>query len=109
MRWDYDIRRLVRSRTQLLGMPALDELGALHGVSVASPLSDPVFVDAFVQEMGPAGPRSRTDAMYHLAGDLLPTALLERTTKATFDAVVWGPCFREFVDRGRPTLSPEVA
>jgi asparagine synthase (glutamine-hydrolysing) len=110
MRWDRDERLFARSRTHLLGMANLELIGSLYGMHVASPLGDPVFVDAYAREMGAAGPRSRTAAMHHLAGDLLPKALLERRTKATFNAVVWGPCFREFVMRWSPSdLSADVA
>jgi hypothetical protein len=110
VRWDTDVRRLARSRTQRLGLASLHRIGSLRGVSVANPLMDPDFVDAFARDMGAVGPRSRTAAMYHLAADLLPAALLERSTKAIFDAVVWGPRFREFAGRWSPSdLAPEFA
>lgn len=106
VRWDTDIRRLARSRTQRLGLATLERIGSLYGVSVASPLADPAFVDAFARDMGAIGPPSRTQAMYHLAADLLPKALLERSTKAIFDAVVWGPRFREFAEGWDPADLP---
>lgn len=110
LRCDTDIRRLARSRTQRLGLASLRRIGSLHGVSVANPLADPDFVDSFALDMGAVGPRSRTAAMYHLAADLLPAALLERSTKAVFDALVWGPRFREFASHWSPSdLTAELA
>jgi hypothetical protein len=109
IRWDTVARIFARSRNQRLTQANLETIGALHGVPIASPLADPFFVDAWASEMGAAGPPSRTRAMYHLGGDLLPKALLERPTKAIFGAVVFGPCFRDFANRWSPSdLSLEV-
>jgi hypothetical protein len=110
IRWDTVARIFARSRNQRLSQANLETIGSLHGVPIMSPLADPVFVDAWAFEMGAAGPPSRTQAMYHLAGDLLPKELLERRTKAIFGAVLSGPCFREFVHRWSPSaLAPEIA
>ena len=110
LRWDTEVRAWARSRTTELGLQVLARLAATEGAGVASPLSDPAFVDAFAEEVGPAGPRSRSHAMAHLAEDLLPPAVVRRTTKAAFGGLIWGPGFREFARTWQPdTLAPEIA
>jgi asparagine synthase (glutamine-hydrolysing) len=109
LRWDVDVVRFVRSRSALLGRAGLQRVGARHGVRVLSPLMTAEFADAFASESGPVGPGTRSEAMRHLASDLLPEDVLTRTTKAVFGALVWGPEFRRFVSAWSPDdLDPHL-
>lgn len=77
---------------------AVDDLARLagdYGVSTLHPFLDPVFVGAVAQRVGWTGPGSRTEMLRSLFGDLLPDRLVERTTKAQFDDVFWGPLAAE--------------
>ena len=110
VRWDVAARQWARSRTTRLGVEGLRAVGKLVDVDVVSPLTEPQVVDAFAREMGVAGPVDRTNAMRHLAGDLLPEVVLDRRSKAVFDGVVWGPAFRAFATRwSGDLLAPAVA
>ena len=103
-RWDVSARSYARSRGVVLGNAGLAQVGAHHGVDVQSPLLATGFVDAFAADLGWAGPPDRTTSMRRLAGDLLPVEVVERRTKAVFDAVVWGPRYREFARTWTPDL-----
>ena len=88
------LRRERRLR-QLLGSPALrtglrgmQALAADRDAVVAHPLHDPRFLAALAAE--PSGRRSRTESMEALVGDLLPRAVLGRSTKSHFAEVLWG-------------------
>jgi asparagine synthase (glutamine-hydrolysing) len=59
------------------------------GVLLVQPLLDPGFVGALTDHVGRVGRASRADLMTELFGDLLPTDLTERTSKARFDDVFW--------------------
>jgi asparagine synthase (glutamine-hydrolysing) len=67
-------------------------LASRRGVDVRSPLLHPEVVHALAREGGRLGPGDRTAVLRHLAGDLLPDAVLARTTKAEFGgAYMAGP------------------
>ena len=53
-------------------------------VTYSVPFAEPEFVSSLAHALGVWGWRSRTDAMTRLFGDLLPPAILGRTTKAHF-------------------------
>jgi len=109
-RWDATAVHWATGRTARLLQESLDAVAVTYGVRAATPLASAGFVTAFAGEIGPAGPVSRRANMRLLSEDLLPAALIERSTKASFDALVWGPAFEKFVETWDPgTLSPEVA
>ena len=58
---------------------------------------DAAVVDGLGREGGFLGPGSRTEVLRSLVGDLLPDAMLSRTSKAAFDGAWWTHHAREFV------------
>lgn len=109
VRWDTGALLWARSRTNQLAEHGLARIAEAASVRVMSPLADERFVKAFAGEMGLAGPSSREAATRYLAGGLLPELLVRRSSKASFDQLIWGPGFRAFVDRWDPaTLDPTV-
>jgi hypothetical protein len=102
LRWDVAAMYFAQSRSVQLGKRALSVVGADSGVKVATPLMDPTFIEAFARQVGPGGPADRATSMRMLASDLLPLDVLQRTTKATFDAMIWGPRVRAFLAEWRP-------
>lgn len=108
-RWDEEVVGWAASRTASVGRAALDAVAAAAGSRTASPLMSEEFAAALARSVGPAGPKSRTHAMWTLASDLLPDAVLSRPTKAAFGDVIWGPEFRRFVaQQPRPRLRESV-
>lgn len=71
-------------------------LAADHDVEYREPLLDPSFVGALAVEGGWRGYRSRTSAMQHLFGDLLPAPLIARTTKVEYTDVYFNRYSRAF-------------
>lgn len=59
------------------------------GTAVVRPLLDPTFLTALAQMLGAFGFKGRADMMRRLFGDLLPPAVVSRTTKASFGHY-WG-------------------
>jgi hypothetical protein len=60
------------------------------------PLLEPRFVAAYAASVRPLGPATRTAAMRALFGDLLPDAVLSRTSKALFNRGFLTDVAREF-------------
>jgi asparagine synthase (glutamine-hydrolysing) len=71
-------------------------LAADAGAAVLQPFEEPSFVRAVVAAAPRDGFPSRTHALRHLVGDLLPEQLLPRSTKAGFTQILWGPASRAF-------------
>jgi asparagine synthase (glutamine-hydrolysing) len=71
-------------------------LGAEIGVTYSQPFLEPGFVAATAAEAGRWGWNGRTTTMRHLFDDLLPRAVLERSSKATFNGAVFARHTREF-------------
>jgi asparagine synthase (glutamine-hydrolysing) len=67
-----------------------------HGIRASDPLLDPGFVAALARAGGVTGFPGRTATMHALFSDVLPPAVLCRTTKASFNRVNAGPVTREF-------------
>jgi len=65
-------------------------------VTYSVPFAEPEFVSSLAHALGVWGWRSRTDAMTRLFGDLLPPAILGRTTKAHFGHGVFTEHTRAF-------------
>lgn len=90
IRWDRCVDRgWWSTNLNHVGGRSLSLLGAMHDVVVGSPLADPLVLAAIAREGGRAGFASRTGAMRHLVGDLLPEMLIRRTSKATFRGPFW--------------------
>jgi hypothetical protein len=92
-----------RSRYIVHGQHSLDLLAADHGVQFLAPFSDDRVLRALAVEQGRIGFASRSDAMRHLFGELLPSSLIERRTKATFLKPLVGPATREFARVADPS------
>jgi Asparagine synthase len=71
---------------------------AQHGVRFVSPLLDPLVAGALAARAGRLGFRNRAEGLATVSGDLLPAALLERRTKAEFNATFFSQYTREFAD-----------
>lgn len=88
--------QLATHRGSRIGQETLCALGDEIGVAYGQPFLDPAFVAATAEEAGFWGWTGRTTTMRHLFDDLLPRAVLERRTKATFNRAVFAGHTREF-------------
>lgn len=97
VRWDTGVRAAWRGRyTQVVGR-VLQLLAADGGSRLVAPFGDPRFRVAFARLGGSLGFGSRTEAMQALFEGLLPTALLQRSSKAVFGGVFWNRRSHAFV------------
>jgi asparagine synthase (glutamine-hydrolysing) len=71
-------------------------LAAEFQVTLAHPLLDEGFLAALAREGGLLGLTSRTAAMEHLFGDVLPRELIHRQQKSRFNRAFMGRPTREF-------------
>ncbi|MFN2485536.1 MAG: asparagine synthase-related protein [Acidimicrobiia bacterium] len=95
-RWDNALKAAWRSRyTQVVGR-VLRLLAADGNVRLVVPFGDPRFRVAFARLGGARGFRSRSEAMHLLFNGLLPTTLLQRSSKATFSGVFWNRHSHQF-------------
>jgi asparagine synthase (glutamine-hydrolysing) len=88
-RWDRRVGWHAASRALDLARRNLRLIGSRYQTEVAHPLLDPAFLAALAAEGGASGFGDRTSAMRRLVGDLLPSELIERRTKAVFGGAVW--------------------
>ena len=91
LRWRARNRALLGSAAMETTLTSLAVLGADHDVEVAHPFASAAFLGALAAQPRDQRHRSRSEAMTSLVGDLLPSALLTRSTKARFDEVLWTP------------------
>jgi asparagine synthase (glutamine-hydrolysing) len=96
--WDATARMWWGQRVRYVLDRAFTDLGAGHGCDATHPFLSAPFVDAMARHYGPIGPRSRRRTMAELFGDILPDALIRRTTKASFNAMF-------FTERARSVAS----
>jgi hypothetical protein len=89
--WQFAARRCARR-----GYDTVRTLGAEIDVDYIQTFAEPEFVAAVVGAAGFWGWTGRTATMRYLFGDLLPRAVLERSTKATFTNAVFTERTREF-------------
>jgi asparagine synthase (glutamine-hydrolysing) len=73
-------------------------------VAVVTPFTDPHFVSALARAGGARGFPSRAAALQTFFSDVLPPALPARTSKASFDAVLWNRHARAFAHELREGL-----
>jgi asparagine synthase (glutamine-hydrolysing) len=90
VRWRTRYRHLAGSAVIQAGLASLDALAQDAGAAVAHPFSDARFLAAIAAMPPDQRPRSRGDALASLVGDVLPEALVRRSTKASFGEVFWG-------------------
>lgn len=84
------------SRYRTLAVDSLSRLGQDHGAGLEHPFADQQFVNAMADQHGRHAPVSRLAAMTDLVGDLLPTSILGRESKAEFRGAFFGPGARSF-------------
>ncbi len=94
--WAGSIGWQLGARSWRIGYAFLEKLANEHHVALHQPLSTPALAGALVDDAGYLGFKSRADAMLGLFGDLLPEAVLRRTTKASFNASLFGSRSRSF-------------
>lgn len=97
--FEKSVRRTPRRRSQVLADRTLRALAHRYDVTVVSPLTHPDFVAAIGREGGWMGLGDRTVTLRAIAADLLPDAVLARTTKAEFGGAFWGVHARAFAER----------
>ena len=73
-------------------------LAADHDVHVVEPFTAAAYVRAVVASAPPEGFATRRDALARCFAGMLPDRLLERTSKASFTEVFWGPHARSFAE-----------
>ena len=86
-----------RSRLLQCNLAGKRLLGELHDVRVESPFASPGVIGAVATAGGAIGLGSRAAGLAAIAGDLLPPAVLARTSKASFDGAFWTDHARAFV------------
>ncbi len=97
-----------RNRARLIGNQSLERLAGEVGAAMVHPLQDRRFLARLAKERHQAGYTSRTQAMRHLFGDVLPAPVLSRATKAYFDDMFWGERTRGFADTWDGTGAPGI-
>lgn len=97
VRFDRAVRHAVRARTLVVAAAGLKRLSP--DVRIEAPLLDLRFVAALAGAGGSRGFGDRVRAMRTIAGGVLPDELLDRQTKASFDAAYFGDASRLFAER----------
>lgn len=95
-RWDRAVVHWHRSRAFRAVRDTLPVFAADAGVRLVNPFLASTVLAELAAEGGPTGFPSRTAAMVHLVGDLLPAPVLDRSTKAAFTNAIRGPRTRAF-------------
>ena len=94
--WRHEIVELAWSRYLELCPAVFGAFARDRDVRLAQPFWDPRFIRAAAAAAPPQGFPSRTAAMNAHFGDLLPPENRERSTKASFTEVFFGPATRRF-------------
>ncbi|PFG30449.1 asparagine synthase (glutamine-hydrolysing) [Paramicrobacterium agarici] len=94
--WNRSLRALVDSRPASMARANFAAVARAHGHSPLSPFDDERFFRALERTGGYWGFGGRTQMMRALFHDLLPDAILSRTTKAAFNETRWLEPEREF-------------
>jgi asparagine synthase (glutamine-hydrolysing) len=94
--WDASVRYWPRTRGFAGLTRVLPSLAHAWDVRVTSPFVEPAVLAELARIGGPTGFDSRRAAMRELFGDVLPTAMLERESKAGFSGSVFGEATRRF-------------
>lgn len=96
LNWISGTRRLLRRRSWAHGARTMALLAADGDVAYVHPLLDAGFLESLATPAGYLGLPGRTEAMRRFFGDLLPDAILERESKAFFNAVTFNAHARAF-------------
>jgi hypothetical protein len=102
IRYDAHLRWWRHSRYLTHGQRSFELLAADHDVHFLAPYSDERVLRALATDQGRTGFASRTAALDHLFGDLLPRAIIERQSKATFLSPLVGEATRAFAEVAEP-------
>ncbi len=94
--WDASALRALVARSFAAMRAGQDLLADERRARIRHPFLEPRVVAAAARAGGRLGLGGRTRAMRLIAGDLLPSAVIERTTKATFDGGYWSRESLEF-------------
>ena len=79
-----------------VGAASLGLLARDTDTLILHPLQAPLFWNAVAAAWGPHGFADRTEGVRRLFGDLLPEAIVTRSSKTTFDKVFWTERARSF-------------
>jgi asparagine synthetase B (glutamine-hydrolysing) len=103
LRWNARLREMWRSRFMQLSVERIASLGRRARVVPVHPFVDPGFLSALATEAGATGFSNRSAAMAALFARDLPERVVERSTKASFNQVLWHSHARRFA----ADLTPE--
>ncbi|TAM69485.1 MAG: hypothetical protein EPN48_09000 [Microbacteriaceae bacterium] len=95
--WRRGVAAAVGSRAVRIGSQNFLAMARTFGLSPVNPFEDVAFATALGREGGFLGLGDRTALMRYLFHDLLPDAVLSRTTKAAFNETRWTERERDFV------------
>jgi asparagine synthase len=98
LRWDHYQLVSRRRRSMDLGVRTFEQLCILEDARFVAPFVNEGFLSSLAVWGGYLGRGDRTEVMTALFSDVLPGALLSRTSKATFGGVFWGPASRKFAE-----------
>lgn len=97
VRYDGVLRVVWADRDFRASAAAAGMVARESGAIMINPMSTPAVFAAAAHRYGRAFPRSRGDALYEVAGDLLPVEMLYRRSKAEFKEAFFGPESRAWV------------
>ncbi|HYO45510.1 MAG TPA: asparagine synthase-related protein [Gemmatimonadota bacterium] len=95
---NHPLERLEYSRYLELSRGIVAVLTHDADVELVEPFLDPRFFRAILSELPEEGFPSRNAALESFFGDLLPAAVVRRTSKAIFTESFWGPDSRDFAN-----------
>jgi asparagine synthase (glutamine-hydrolysing) len=98
LRFSDSVRIVPRRRTQVFSLHNRRVLARSAGVDVRCPLLDAAVVHALARDGGALGRGDRTTVLRALVPDLLPDAVLARTTKAEFGGAYMNRHTRAFAE-----------
>lgn len=94
--WDAAVAHWWHSRSRLVLSRTLRLLADDAGARVVHPLLEPAVLRAAAAAFGRRGPADRAAALGDMFGDLLPSSVLARRSKASFDEVFFADHSRRF-------------
>lgn len=96
--WSRWVQWFRRRRFLRLLLDGMDLVAARFGSRVVHPFLDHAFTGSLAAHGGRLGYGGRTEIMTALFGNLLPSPVLQRTSKAIFTNALWGAAPREFAE-----------